>query len=148
MHYVNEEALVDIYIDAGRFLGPYKKTDFDVIHHSRRAIFRYVMPGTVTIWYDKLDEVDGMTFAIDQCDREMDRAIPKDLLKRCHGMFLRKPDRFVRVGEPKELEFTLEREGKVHKLRRLDLRRVVVSSSVVLLLQIGYGTRSGLAGVR
>lgn len=117
-YFVSYDEIVQIFQDAGGTLSDAAiRQKMHAERQARRAIFNYIMPGTIRVNVNLLDEVGGFTFIIGPDDVEYED-IDKELLDRCEDMFLGEPDRFMSTDDP--YEFTLERDGKTHVLEYVD----------------------------
>lgn len=112
-YHLTEKELMEVYFDAGGTPGPYKEDDLMLLMFARRAVFQYLMPGDVESWYASIDDVDGFLYIIGTHNAKLE-SIPKELLGRCHDMFLREPEKCARIPVPGHAKFTLERDGKTH----------------------------------
>ena len=91
-HFLNMEELVNISKDRGGGIGTFDPRNSDDIHHARRAIFLYLMPGCVRVWFATLDNQVGLVFFIGKPIPEIRKAVGNGLAGRCLDMFGRPPN--------------------------------------------------------
>ncbi|KAG8688845.1 hypothetical protein FRC08_011235 [Ceratobasidium sp. 394] len=110
--------IAKIYLDAGDPLGDLRKNSMTLTHLARRFIFKCLLPGRIRVYIDiaTIDDEDtfSITYKIGPDNAKLED-IPKNLLKRCGDMFLRKADLFLRLEGPSRWE-----DGGLYKWRRGD----------------------------
>ncbi|KAG8729391.1 hypothetical protein FRC11_008864 [Ceratobasidium sp. 423] len=120
-YFLHREELIDIYTRAGGNIGTFNVEDFNDIQHARRAIFQYLLPGFMHVWYAVLDGRDGMVFFVGEPDCSLREAVNRDLAKRCYSVFGRPPDPCNLVDDVGDVKYDLTtRDGTVHRLRLLE----------------------------
>ncbi|KAG8755631.1 hypothetical protein FRC11_005898 [Ceratobasidium sp. 423] len=115
-YFLNRQELTDLYKAAGGTIGTFDTDNVYDLLHARRAIFQYLMPGRVQIWYASLDGDDGMVFFVGKPVLDIRKAVKRDLAKRCWDMFERCPNPCEVVANSGGLKWTLSRTGTPHQL--------------------------------
>ncbi|CAE6409840.1 unnamed protein product [Rhizoctonia solani] len=117
-YFLGCEELVETYIKAGGKIGTFNPDNPDDLHHARRAIFQYLQPGFMHVWYASLDEQPGMAFIVGEPDRPLRESVNIDLAKRCYSIFGRPPDPCQLEDDIGDLNYNLtSRDGKGHLLK-------------------------------
>ena len=110
----------DPICSAGK-IGTFDVENPEDMHHARRAIFHYLLPGFMHVWYAVLDGRDGMVFFVGEPNCSIRESINIELAKRCYGMFGRPPDPCYLVDNIGDVKYDLvTRDGKAHRLRVLE----------------------------
>ncbi|KDN35735.1 hypothetical protein RSAG8_11358, partial [Rhizoctonia solani AG-8 WAC10335] len=116
-YYVTFEELVDLHKKRGGKLGTFTPKNTEDIEHARRAIFKYLLPGPVRVWYATLDDQLGVVFFVGKPVREPRAAFERILASRCYKMFGRSPDPCNSVTNSDNMWWDLSsRDGSKYRL--------------------------------
>ncbi|CAE6531066.1 unnamed protein product [Rhizoctonia solani] len=122
-YFLNTRELVTVFKECGGGIGNFDPLSPDDIDHARRAIFLYLMPGRVQVWFASLGDQTGVVFFIGKPVPEIRKSVDKGLARRCLDMFERPPDPCEVVGDPGLglLWDLTARDRTVHRLHLMEL---------------------------
>ncbi|KAG8712793.1 hypothetical protein FRC11_014193, partial [Ceratobasidium sp. 423] len=123
------EELINMFRSAGGKIGAFDAKDPDELHHARRAIAKYLLPGPFRVWYASLDGHDGMVFFIGKPDcLDLRESVNVDLATRCYTLFHRPPDpcEYAENSYGHEYDLIEKRNGKLHSLRLIEVLQYVL----------------------
>ncbi|KDN41353.1 hypothetical protein RSAG8_07468, partial [Rhizoctonia solani AG-8 WAC10335] len=115
-YFLNRKELMDLYKAAGGTIGTFDPNNVDDMLHARRAIFQYLMPGRIQVWYAALNGDDGMVFFIGKPVLDIRKSVKKDFAKRCWDMFERPPNPCEILVNGGGLKWNLSHTGTPHEL--------------------------------
>ncbi|CAE6482329.1 unnamed protein product [Rhizoctonia solani] len=119
-YFFSNQELIDLYKACDGKVGTFDPVNFDDVLHARRAIFRYLMPGRVRVWYASLDGDDGIVFFVGKPVLDIHKAVKRDLAKRCWELFEQAPDPCIVVANTLGLKWELSRDKVRHRLHLLE----------------------------
>ncbi|CAE6433395.1 unnamed protein product [Rhizoctonia solani] len=125
VYFLHDEEIISLYKKQGGKLGTFNPEDPEDIQHARRAIYRYLPPGPVRVWYASLDNKDGIAFFVGKPLRDPRKAFKLDLAGRCYKMFGRSPDRCKVLSDGFDLKWDLFLRNRTTP--RLELVEFLVS---------------------
>ncbi|CAE6451250.1 hypothetical protein ACGC1H_000337 [Rhizoctonia solani] len=122
-YFLNTQELVTVFKECGGGVGNFDPRDPDDMHHARRAIFLYLMPGRVKVWLACLDGKLGVVFFVGKPVPDIRKSVDMGLAKRCLDMFERPPDPCRVVGGfgMSVLWDLTSRDMSVHRLELMEL---------------------------
>ncbi|CAE6361583.1 unnamed protein product [Rhizoctonia solani] len=91
-YFLTYEELVNRHQKCGGKLGTFNPRNAQDVQHARRAIFKYLLPGTVRVWDALLGVEPGVVFFVGKSIRDPHEAFKRDLASRCYKAFGRAPD--------------------------------------------------------
>ncbi|KAG8690948.1 hypothetical protein FRC11_007895, partial [Ceratobasidium sp. 423] len=116
-YFLNTEELINVYKECGGKHGNFDPQDPDDIDHARRAIFLYLMPGRVQVWFAILGQQVGVVFFVGKPVSDIRESVDRGLARRCKDMFQRSPDPCRVVEGDLALHWDLHsRDRTVHRL--------------------------------
>ncbi|KAG8696600.1 hypothetical protein FRC11_000628, partial [Ceratobasidium sp. 423] len=110
-YFLNRQELIGLYKAAGGTIDTFDTDNVGDILHARRAIFGYLMPGRVQVWYADLDGDDGVAFLVGKPVFDIRKAVKRDLAKRCWNMFEQCPNPCEVVENSGGFKLTLIKDG-------------------------------------
>ncbi|CAE6428440.1 unnamed protein product [Rhizoctonia solani] len=119
-YFFSSRELIDLYKACDGKVGTFDPDNFDDVLHARRAIFQYLMPGRVRVWYVSLDGDDGIVFFIGEPVLDIYKAVKRDLGRRCWELFEEAPDPCILIPNSLGLKWHLSQDGVLHRLHLLE----------------------------
>ncbi|CAE6438882.1 unnamed protein product [Rhizoctonia solani] len=116
IYFLSQEELVDTYKRAGGKRGNHDKDCPNDVTIAAHALFLYLMPANLQVWFSALDEEYGMAFIIGNMNATFGQAIHRKLAERCHKVFGCAPDQWTECEGTDPVLYSLERDGKIHTL--------------------------------
>lgn len=131
-YFLYHQELIQVYTECGGKIGTFDPDEPDDLLHARRAIFEYLMPGRVRVWYASCGGDNGMIFFVGKPVRDIRKAISRDLARRCWDMFERPPNPCTVV------ENSLNRKWDLIKYDRSTSRLELVEFMQYVMFDISY----------
>ncbi|CAE6467081.1 unnamed protein product [Rhizoctonia solani] len=121
-YFLNIQELVNLFKERGGGIGNFDPKDPADMDHARRAIFLYLQPGRVEVWFAMLDDKIGLVFFVGKPVPNIRESVDRGLARRCKDIFERSPDpcRIVRNSHCLQWDLTA-RDWSVHRLHIMEL---------------------------